>query len=254
MNLGAEALRVRWDNNIRRTMRDGFRVVHQLPAATAAMLAQGSQRAGQPSSVDPQGARPDAFQHPQVPFQDVHALSHGGRRPGPGASYGGSQPGHHQQFEASQPGPSAPVGKSHVGRHGQQHGAPQSGFGDQHQSIPGANQQLPPIASAQLPENQRPQPMGPPYQRSAQNYNNAASDSQAPQFGQATDHDQETYDQRYQFSDEQRAWILDHGMYMGCEEGAEDEFYWAFWDAFGSHRLPSKDRVMGEFNRMRMQR
>ncbi|KAK7734840.1 hypothetical protein SLS63_004260 [Diaporthe eres] len=269
-NLDAEALRVGFANYIRRPLGN-FRAVHKLDAAAAAALAQRQQRAGQPSSVDPQGARPDASHHPQMSFQHVHELSYGAHQPGPGASYGGSQPGRPQQYEAPQPGPSAPVGRAHVGHHGQQYEAPQPGFGDPYQNVPGANQQLPPIAfpnppsgnpreqlprttsSAQLPRNQGPPPMEPPYQMPTHNYNNAASNSQAPQVGQWSISDQEAYDQGYLFSAQQRAWILDHGMYMGSEEGAEDEFYGAFWKAFGNHWLPSKDRVMGEFNQMRRQ-
>ncbi|KAI7775844.1 hypothetical protein LA080_006176 [Diaporthe eres] len=242
-----DALQVGWDNTIRQAMQDRFRVKHRLPAARAAALAQGSYRAGQSSSVDPQGARPDASQHPQMSFQDVHQLS----------------------YRAHQPGPGAPVGRAHVGHHGQQYGAPQPGFGDPYQNTRGTNQQLPQIefpnppsgnvqdqlprtaSSAQLQRNQRPPPMEPPYQMPTHNYSNAASNSQAPQVGQWSISEQEAYDQAYPFSAQQRAWILDHGMYMGSEEGAEDEFYGAFRNAFGNHRLPSKDRVMGEFNQMR---
>lgn len=264
-----DALQVGWDNTIRQAMQDRFRVKHRLPAARAAALAQGSYRAGQSSSVDPQGARRDASQHPQMSFQDVHQLSYRAHQLGPGASYGGSQRGRHQQYEAPQPGPSAPVGRAHVGHHGQQYGAPQPGFGNPYQNTRGTNQQLPAIAfpnppsgnvrdqlprtasSAQLQRNQRPPPMEPPYQMPTHNYSNAASNSQARQVGQFIVPEQEAYDQGYPFSAQQRAWILDHGMYMGSEEGAEDEFYGAFRNAFGNHRLPSKDRVMGEFNQMR---
>ncbi|KAG6362770.1 hypothetical protein INS49_007864 [Diaporthe citri] len=266
-------------------MRDDFRVVHKLDAATAAAFAQGLQRAGQPGSADPQGARPGASQHPQMSFQAVHQLSYEARQPGPGASYRGSQPGQYQQYEAPQPGPSVPVGRSHVGRGGQ-YEAPRPGFGDPYPNTPGTNQQLPPVASAnprpgnqlppiapvaQAPTNQRPPPIEPPYQMPGQNYNSAASqamtpdvqqpmtwyrtgrsgpNSQAPQRGDVSE--QETFDRRYVFTTQEREWLLDEGIYLEPGHQASREFYARFKQAFSGHRVPSRRRVMDEFNRMRM--
>lgn len=295
MNLDLPNLQVIWNSKFRDQLIKDFRPKHKLPPAeAAAALAQASQMPGQPSFVDPQGARPSGpQQYPHGSFQGVHALSYGTPRPGPSPSYGGpqsgyggqqaapqlgshsvpyggSQPGHYQQYGAPQPGPSAPVGRSHhVGREGQ-YRAPQPGLGGPYLTTPGTNQQLPPVAlcnppvanshlppiayGAQPSGDQRPRPMEPPYQKTKQKYKTAASNSQAPQAGRPVLSEQEIYDQNYQFSDQQREWLLTSGMYLTSEEGADDRFYQQLVAAAGSHRLPSKERVMKEFNQMRRQR
>lgn len=183
-NLDSNALYFGWGNHIRLALRENFRAVHKLDAETAAVLARGSQGAAHPGPVDPRGARPHVSQHMHRSFQEIHALSHGGPRPGPGASYEapptihsgshrGPQPGygdeyvapqpgsyrptyrepqsgHQRQYGSAQLGSSASFGGSHSGYDGQ-YGAPRPGVGNPYQNTPGTNRLPPPVASPYPP-------------------------------------------------------------------------------------------------------
>lgn len=201
---------------------------------------------------------------------------------GPSDSYGRSQPGHHHQYGTAHAGPSGSFGGSHDG----QYGARSQSFTRPHQNTLVANQhpapaasydpqfgdlQLPPIASAaQGPDNQRPPAVDPAYQMSNQNYNDAArqnaapgtqepmtwygtggssSSSQAPHGG--GHYGQTEFDRNYQFSGEEREWLLNEGIFMGHGNGGDQEFYDRFRFRFRDHRVPSKRRVVEEFHRLR---
>lgn len=215
---------------------------------------------------------------PQPGYGNQHAVP----QAGPSDPYGVPQPSHHHQYGNAHAGRSGAFGGSHVG-HGGQYGTLPPSFTGPHQNTPGANQypvpaasydpqlQLPPIATAaQVPGNPVLPAVEPAYQMSDQNYNNAAwqnaapatqepmtwadtggsgSSSQTP-YG-VSPHEQAEFDRNYQFSKEEREWLLDEGMYLGHGNGAAQEFYDSFVQDFGDHRLPSQKRVMEEFHRLR---
>lgn len=201
---------------------------------------------------------------------------------GPSDSYGRSQPGHHHQYGTAHAGSSDSFG----GSHDHQYGTRSQSFTEPYQNTPGANQypapaasynprsgnlQLPPITPvAQGPRNPGPSIAEPAYQMSNQNNNNAAwqeagsgvqgemnwyrtgvrgSNSQNP-HGDAV-FDQRDFDQNYEFSGEEQNWLLDNGIYMVHGRRAGQELYDNFRRTYSDHRVPSKGRVLEEFNRLR---
>lgn len=219
---------------------------------------------------------------PQPGYGNQHAAP----QAGPSDPYGRSQPGHYYQYGNSHAGPSGSFGGSHVG-HGGQYGAHPPSFTGPYQNTPGANQypgpaashdprfgnlQLPPITPvAQVPSNPGPSIAEPAYQMSNQNNNNAAwqeagpgvqgqmnwyrtsvrgSNSRNPHGGAVSE--QTDFDQKYEFPREEQNWLLDNGIYMVHGHRAGQEFYDNFRRAYSDHRVPSKGRVLEEFNRLRM--
>lgn len=182
---------------------------------------------------------------PNAPFGGPHGTSqvtyHG--------SYATPQPNFGGAFNAHQPDPWA------------QHATYQPPYGGPYASTTNPNLQLPPISSFD------------PF--SSQNYNSTVPQAMAPGMQQpltsaragrggghqvavpsqaSYNQQQARYDRHYRFSQEQKEWILNQGMYISDEgfEGGltENEFYMRFKAKFGD-QVPSQGRVMKEFDEMR---